>query len=390
MSESANLDAYKDLNEIVTDVPERTSANVALEVSFLVLLCSSDLETCSMTTQSLALLCEEGRLTENFEDLSTSNLTIMRNYQVYSELSLQSFRITGPVAFQRRLRRLLIKMSTPSLGILTAWEKIFARWRTLCKQILAPPVGKTDEEVQRIHNEWKNFSGFLASIGGCCIADLPHTVRVDDSSLAGLRWIDRVLPDGDAMSLLERFMKQCLDLLICKQINVRESIREVLGAELNPRLYVHLFRSLETELVNLFDGQSKDMATSEIRTLFVEQAAGLLKTIVERLEETQDTFLSVDLGALTQHLARYLHGLKDDTTILRVKIKMCQLIELVAKKKEILNLRQEIRVRNNLLQILSEWMMRSSKVGHLGLILIIWEHELITTQVRKWSCRQEG
>jgi neurofibromin 1 len=221
-------------------------------------------------------------------------------------------------------------------------------------------AGRTDD---RLHAEWRNYSGFLASIAGCCIADLPHQLRADDSTLAGLRWIDRLASDGDPMSLLERFMKQCLQLLVCKLVSVRENIREVLGTELNPRLYPQLFRSLETEFSILFDLGFKD-TQSESRMLFAEQACSLLKTIVERLEDAQDMFLTVDLGALTLSLARYLNTLKEDYTTLRVKIRMSQLVELVARKKELVNLRQDIRVRNNLLQILSGWMTSPTKINY--------------------------
>lgn len=321
-----------------------------------------------MTTHAIALLCEEGRLTENPEDLARSNLTLMRNFPVYSELSLQTFRITGPVAFQKRLRKLLTRMSMPSPGILTAWEAVFTRWRTLCKHILSSTVANTGRLDDRLHAEWRNYSGFLASIGGCCIADvpahLPTHMRVTDASLAGLKWIDRLTSDGDSMSLLERFMKQCLQLLVCKLVNVRENIREVLGTELNPRLYLQLFRSLETEL-NIVLGPSKPLSDGE-RTLFAEQICSLLKTIVERLEEAQDTFLTVDLGAMTLSLAKYLHTLKEDSTTLRVKIRMCNLAELVARKKEILNLRQDVRVRNSLLQILADWMSMQSKSSEVN------------------------
>jgi neurofibromin 1 len=362
-----NLPFSQDFTIGVSDIPERIRANVSLEISFLVLLCSSDLDICSVTTHAIALLCEEGRLTENPEDLGRSNLTFMRNFPVYSELSLQTFRITGPVAFQKRLRKLLARMSVPSPGILTAWENVFTRWRALCKHILSQVVATTGRLDDRLHAEWRNYSGFLASIGGCCIADvpahLPPHMRVTDASLAGLKWIDRITSDGDTMSLLERFMKQCLQLLVCKLVTVRENIREVLGTELNPRLYLQLFRSLETEL-NIILDPLKDSVTAvnETRTLFAEQACSLLKTIVERLEDAQDTFLTVDLGAMTLSLARYLHTLKEDYTTLRVKIKMCMLAELVARKKEIVNLRQEVRVRNSLLQILSEWMSRPAKI----------------------------
>jgi neurofibromin 1 len=361
--ESTHLPFNQDFTIGTTDIPERTKANVSLEISFLVLLCSSDLDICSMTTHAIALLCEEGRLTENPEDLARSNLTLMRNFPVYSELSLQTFRITGPVAFQKRLRKLLTRMSMPSPGILTAWEAVFNRWRTLCKHILSPGVAVIGRLDDRLHAEWRNYSGFLASIGGCCIADVPSHIdphmRITDVSMAGLRWIDRLNHDADDMSLLERFMKQCLQLLVCKLVSVRENIREVLGTELNPRLYLQLFRSLEAELSIMLDPLSDNSAES--RTLFTEQVCSLLKTIIERLEDAHDTFLTVDLGAMTVSLARYLHTLKEDNTTLRVKIRMCNLVELVARKKEVVNLRQDVRTRNSLLQVLSDWMSRSSK-----------------------------
>jgi neurofibromin 1 len=127
-------------------------------------------------------------------------------------------------------------------------------------------------------------------------------------------------------------------------------------------LYLQLFRSLETELNVVLDPTKDGYAQIETRTLFTEQVCSLLKTIVDRLEETQDTFLSVDLGAMTLSLARYLETLKDDATTLRVKIRMCYLVEVVARKKKIVNLRHDMKIRNHLLQILSEWMSRSNKV----------------------------
>src|SRR5690606_10973907 len=146
-----------------TDSADRSISNASLEVSLLILLCSSDLDICSLTTHAIGMLCEEGRITENAEELLSSNLTIMRNSEVYSELSLQSFRITGPVAFQKRLRRLLLRMKVPSPGILTAWEAVFMRWRSLCKIIMSPTSIATGHLDPKLHVEWRNYSGFLAS-----------------------------------------------------------------------------------------------------------------------------------------------------------------------------------------------------------------------------------
>ncbi|TGZ81752.1 hypothetical protein EX30DRAFT_254963 [Ascodesmis nigricans] len=350
-----------DLTIGVSDMQERISANAALERAFLVLLCHIDLEICSMTTHCIALLCEEGRaIVESLEEHPGTASNVMRNFAVYSELSLQHFKIIGPVAFQTRLRKLLTRMSNPSKGIIMAWETVFYRWEFFGHDMLSPGFAATGQVDDKMLMEWRNYSGFLASVGGVCIADVPSHIasglRAADPAMAGAKWIDRVHMEGDTMSLLEKFMTHCLKLLVCNLARVRETIRHVLGTELNPRLYLQLFRSLETELNVVLDSTKDGPMHEETRTLFTEQVCALLKTIVDRLEETQDTFLAIDLGAMTLSLARFLQNLRDNGTILRVKIRMCNLVELVARKKQIINLRQDLKVRNQLLQILSEWM----------------------------------
>ncbi|KAK6355415.1 Ras GTPase activating protein ira2 [Orbilia brochopaga] len=363
------LKSMKGLVETGADVAERQIAGISLEVSFLVLLCSSDLDICSLITSAINILCEEGRLTENMEDLERSGLSLMKNYSVYSELSSPTFRMTGPVAFQKRLRKLMVRMIRPTAGILTAWEAVFTKWKTLCKVVVSGSSSRQSIVDERTLVEWRNYSGFLAALGGCCIAPPPQELRLEDASITGLRWIDRMAPDGDPYSLLERFMRQCLQLLVCNSINVREAIREVLGSEMNPRLYVSFFRSLEIELNSVFENNANAIAQSaDGKLLFAEQSTSLLRAIIDRVEDTQESLIAIDFGALTLLLAKFLHGLKDDASTLRAKVKMCQLVEVVARKKDLLDLRQDIRVRNSLLQILVDWMSRLGKseqtIGH--------------------------
>ncbi|EWC46134.1 hypothetical protein DRE_04708 [Drechslerella stenobrocha 248] len=356
------LKSMKVVMEAGADVAERQIAGISLEVSFLVLLCSSDLDICSLITSAINILCEEGRLTENMEDLERSGLSVMKNYAVYSELSSPTFRMTGPVAFQKRLRKLLVRMMRPTAGILTAWEAVFTKWKTLCKVVVSGSSTRQAAVDERTLVEWRNYSGFLAALGGCCISPPPQEIRLDDASIAGLRWIDRMAPDADPYSLLERFMRQCLQLLVCNSLNVREAIREVLGSEMNPRLYVSFFRSLEIELHSVFENNANAIAQSaDGKLLFAEQSTSLLRAIIDRVEDTQESLIAIDFGALTLLLAKFLHGLKDDASTLRAKVKMCQLVEVVARKKDLLDLRQDIRVRNSLLQILVDWMGRLGK-----------------------------
>tara|TARA_R110002060_G_C2069475_1_gene95855 strand:- start:21 stop:221 length:201 start_codon:yes stop_codon:yes gene_type:complete len=63
---------------------------------------------------------------------------------------------------------------------------------------------------ERLLVEWRNYSGFLASLGGSCITDL--AMVTEDTRLAGLRWIDRVFPETYDETLLGKYMKQSIQL----------------------------------------------------------------------------------------------------------------------------------------------------------------------------------
>ena len=113
------------------------------------------------------------------------------------------------------------------------------------------------------------------------------------------------------------------------------------------------FENLETELEALFDSPRTNTSLSiESRVIFAEQASALLRSIVERLGGPTEVgaTLSVDVGALTLNFAKFLDEITESASVLRVKIKICQLCETVTQKKELLNLRHDVRIRNQLLE----------------------------------------
>lgn len=345
-------------------LPERNNASADLEVACLVLLCSSNLEICAAVTSSLGLFCEEGSLTENATDLAHSSLTIMRNIEVYSELSSPNIRLTGMVAFQKRLRKFLNKMTKPSTGILAAWEFIFLRWSQMNNEILTPSNEREEQFDEKYLMEWRNYSGFLAAIGGCCITDTLQSARLDESMIAGLRWIDRISPSGDDQSLLDRFLSQCLRLLFCDNLRVREATREVLGIELSAKLFPYLFQFLETELAAMFEGSSGASAP----VLILEQAASLLKLMVEHLNDIREPLLNADFESMTLNLGRYANTLKSDISMLRVKIRICHLCESVTSRRDAMKVGHGMRVRNQLVSILLAWMSGPGRIQFDGLV----------------------
>ncbi|KAF7549990.1 hypothetical protein G7Z17_g6012 [Cylindrodendrum hubeiense] len=175
---------------------------------------------------------------------------------------------------------------------------------------------------EKLVSEWRNYSGFLASLGGICTAD--QAIILEEPALGGLRWIDRISSEHYEEPLLTRYLRLSIQLLACANVRVREAMRDVLSSEVSPALYHPLFKALESELEVLFTGALAPVDKGqESEVVFAEQAASLLKALVERLESPSDlgAASSVHLGALTLNFAKFLDGVSDTPNTLRVKIR---------------------------------------------------------------------
>lgn len=311
---------------------------------------------CQLVTSCFGRFLEECRVIDAASEANKPSLPLLRNGEVFSEISSRGFHFTGLVAFQKRMRGLLRRMQYPSAGILDAWEIGFEKWLHLSKDVSTAAAETVSEKAVA---EWRNFSGFLASLGGICIAD--QAAVLEEPVISGLRWIDRLSSENHEEPLLNRYLRLSIQLLACHSVKVRETMREVLSTEVSPSLYQPLFKALEAELDILFTGaleQSTKDQDSEI--VFAEQSASLLRALVERLDTPSDlgAASSVHLGALTLHFAKFLDSVSDSPSSLRVKIKICQLCEAVTRRKEHLNLRDDVRIRNQLLEYIFGWIAR--------------------------------
>ncbi|CAG8690559.1 16645_t:CDS:2, partial [Dentiscutata heterogama] len=189
--------------------------------------------------------------------------------------------------------------------------------------------------------EWHNYTGFLAALGGCCVFD-----KQINGSTTGSQESNHVM--------VEKYVHDMVDLLVCDNVYVRESVKEILGSELSPRLYVILFKHVESIVSQFFDGDG-DVYTTDKNTLAVEQAISVLKLILDRIQDASENLYAVDLGGLVLSFARYLNRLGAGHVALRIKKRMCQLADTLMLKKDYITLRQEIVLRNRLLEIFIEW-----------------------------------
>ncbi|KAK6954912.1 hypothetical protein Daesc_002541 [Daldinia eschscholtzii] len=350
------LSSIKELCVVSEDIPERIATSTKLETLFLTSLCSADIETSQLVTSCIGLFNEECRILDSAVDAGKTANLLLRNSEIFGEMASPEFRFTGMMAFQKRTRALLRRMQYPSVGILEAWEKAFDKWLHLSKDVSTTSAEGVDE---RNFSEWRNLSGFLASLGGICTAEQAYTL--EEPAASGLKWIDRLSSENHEEPLLNRYLQLSTQLLACTNVRVRETTREVLSTDISPNLYQPLFRALESELEVLFTGALETSGKGQdVEIIFAEQAASLLKALIERLQTPSElgAASSINFGSLGLSFAKFLDGVADNVASLRVKIKICQMCETVNRKKEHLNLRDDVRKRNQLLEYIFSWIAR--------------------------------
>lgn len=387
-----------------SDVRERLQASIGLEVALLVLLCSADPAICTGATTCLGHICLEAHITDSMDDPQQQALTIVDNLPVYVELTSNTGIIAGRKSQQKRIRRLLRMMTHYAPGNLAAWEEAWKRWKYMTPSMVRSYEESKDENVDssikkstawhdKLRNnsirqasnnsssssigsstrmdgfeddrssEWQNYTGFLASLGGVCLmvdstpspasptSPTPTKVRVDQHQQQPFR---RISAPTESAIMVDRFIMEMVEILICDNVIVREWVREILGTDLSPALYPILFRHLETTLGKCF-GANNDPICSPRFTLFVEQAISVLKLVLDRMDDTVDNLYTVDFSGLISQYAQYLNKLGNNPQSMKIKIKMCQLCEVLMMRKDRITLRQEFLLRNKLLEIIVEW-----------------------------------
>lgn len=258
-----------------------SDASSKLESVLLVSLCAADVDVCQIVTSCIGLLLEEESFISAHNEHDESKSSLLRNRGTYLELASPAFRFTGLVAFQKRMRSILRNMQYPSQGVLGAWKVAFERWIGFAKDISASSAGSTEETTL---SEWRNLSGFLASLGGICTADR-GVAALEELPPSCLRWIDRHISEHSEEPDLSRFLRVSIQLLGCYNVRVREAIRDVLSTETSPSLYRPLFRALESELDVILTGVPRPAeGEQDCSIIFAGQAASLLESLVERID----------------------------------------------------------------------------------------------------------
>ncbi|KAI8068638.1 hypothetical protein BC940DRAFT_298677 [Gongronella butleri] len=246
--------------------------------------------------------------------------------------------------------------------------------------------------------EWQNYTGFLCALGVCGLTDEmlfnndPHRLSAENdassavsSSSSSMFQPSRHLSSTVASTtgspaasagangtpsepwmMVNRFMEDMVALLISDQAFIRESVKDALGNDLSPALYAILFRHLTARTSALFAGHAsnkKEPLCTMQNTLFVEQSASVLRLILDRLVHPQESLMNIEFGSFLLQFTRYVNALPSNYQALRIKIKMCQLVDTCMSKKEQIVVGNETRLRNQLLTTFKTW---TSDAGFKG------------------------
>lgn len=350
---------------------------------------------------------------------SQSTYAYNYNIEIYERLcseepmakgGLRKQLFVGRKAQQKRLRRYLRLMTVPTPGNMLAWEEVWKRWRILTQVVSrygmdtlkdtsdTATIYSTSSSVKKIgglvrhdklrvtsvrtagstmstmlpspvpvsrveiddekQTEWQNYTGFLAALGGCRLATDADddSINEDGSRKSKSASSDRLgSPTTKSALLAEKFITEMVELLTSENVVIREAVKDTLGNDLSPALYATLFRQIEAIMKNCFSSNGEVLCNGT-NTLFVEQSVLVLKMVLDRLVNANDCLVSVDFSTIVLYFINYINRLPHNNyTTMRTMIMMCHLTESLMSKMDQIIIRDDVRVKNRLLEIIIEW-----------------------------------
>lgn len=297
-----------------------------IEEAMVVALCCPSTKICKLALANVRYMVQEALMLEDFERASESSWSIMQNFHVYSELSTPSQFFTA-LSIQKRMYKLFQGIERPSKAVIRIWRRLYDRWSLL--NVNTESFDSSHEKQK----EWRSYAGLLASL------------------LASLLNLDGSLKIPDNVHFKARqFLLDLVNLTISNSTFLSETSREVLASDLNPLAYQHVLRQLNSML----DLHIEKKSGLEMR--LVSQTALFLRPMIERLKDEDEFYISVDVGGLSLKLVRFLKDIGISAEVLRVKVRVCQLLESIGNVSDSLNVRYELKVRNELVRVLGDWL----------------------------------
>ncbi|KAI8141679.1 hypothetical protein BJV82DRAFT_714889 [Fennellomyces sp. T-0311] len=204
---------------------------------------------------------------------------------------------------------------------------------------------------------WHNYTGFLASLAGTCLGKTSGSINDDKGDEDDFY----TSAESDSSLLVTEFIQHLVGLLSCKDVIVREKIKDILSKELSPAVRIMLLEQLEHTLSNCV---SSSMSFTCL--ILVEQTSVILSSFLENLSDEPTTSAAVSsqmFASLIDQCATYLLCKPGGTTgvgneISRIRLRFAHLCEILMTARDSTTwtmLHSEFSLRTKLLSTIIEW-----------------------------------
>lgn len=262
----------------------------------------------------------------------------------------------------------------------------------------------TDHDLDDQITEWANMTWFLLALGGVCL-QRPRASRAPSQTYTMIGSMGSLVQSTTSISStssgrgtmhhhptmssslvpsqfgsqssdycsVTHFVALLLRLLVCNNekfgAQIQKHVKELVGQEMASQLYPILFDQIRAIVEKFFDqqGQGQVMVT-EINTQFIEHIIYIMKSILDgrhKKDQNDQLASSEHLGVTSIEgmmlgIVRYVRHLDMTVHSIHIKTKLCQLVEVMMKRRDDLAFRQEMKFRNKLVEYLSDWVMGTS------------------------------
>ena len=390
-------------------LPQRFSACVSMESSCLVLMTNVNSDIVRIAAKCLEYVVDEAEVAQRQAELVMLP-SVLADRTVYVSLmsvlaDSEKFLVNQNKILQKNIRSGFRKITLPTPGNMSAWEELYRTWKTYYGSILK--VGflnqsMGDATVEADLNidmaDWINVSGALVSMGHLCLlAESQYASFVDDSSDSQSIAKQLMQSYSQARVYLELFLKEFCSLWASNNTMVRESVKDIIGQEASGGMLPIVFSHLSSTCQRLFSNESEPIVNDR-NIILAELILTILKSIIDRSDEIfvidpqrtyvrpQDLKLDDLLLSLAQFLQGVMTGGNNTSSIIRSKIKVCQLSELLFKKKGLTTLSKEPEIKNKLSLIIMEWnsdFLRASSASMSSLSQLQVELDIISISAMK-------
>lgn len=231
-----------------------------------------------------------------------------------NELKTDIFVVTGMVALRKRLKKLMQRVRSEKKDTSRIWELIYNRW------VDSDPSDSTTD-----------YAGVLAACSG-------HLI--DGSN-------DRM------EQLVDKFVCSMVSQLQGGDANVREFAREILSNEFHPRT-APLVVSRVVEMCVALCGEDN---LGTVKTSGLGHGVSVLRLLI--MESSQILHHQIgDIMEMVRVLGQRLN-LSAEDSVIKLRVKVCKLWAAICEKGVSLDLQGELRIRNQLARVLSQWFSKS-------------------------------